>query len=110
LWSAGTGDILASVYGAVLFLITFLLVIPGSRAAIAAWGDQTRLAIVAQAPVSYVALLIMLIAWITSWLIMTFWPSSEEPARQQLTRRFLGEPGDAGQKRKRACLRLPEFF
>jgi hypothetical protein len=98
------------VYGAALFLITFLLVIPAYRAAITEWGLQTRLAIVSQAPISYVALLVMLIAWITSWLIMTFWPSSEEPARQQLMRRFLGSPGEAGQKRRRSCLRLPEFF
>ncbi|HEY1337651.1 MAG TPA: hypothetical protein VGF59_09090 [Bryobacteraceae bacterium] len=86
--------------GAVLFLMTFLLVVPNARAPFeAVWSELTR-NIAMQYPFSYFLLVVMLSSSIVSSLIMWLWPHTKESApKPQVLLRV--EAFDRGERRRR---------
>lgn len=65
--------------GATLFAVVFILIAPQSRAFLAGVLTKTGESLNAWAPISYIALALLIAAPIASVFIVRSWPAREEP-------------------------------
>jgi hypothetical protein len=79
------------MWGALIFLLFFLVIDPTTREAILSTMEQARLQIAVEAPLTYFVLVIVGGSAIVSALIMACWPRVEEkPRRVQVMHRYQG--------------------
>ena len=76
------------MWGPALFLATILLIQPQSRAVMEMFVGETQGRFRAEAPFSYAALLISLIACLIVCLILAMWPRNAKPVEYQVILRF----------------------
>jgi hypothetical protein len=76
--------------GALVLLVLFLLINRDSLGFLQSVAEETRDRFGGSDPYANVLIVIMLAAAISSAVIMIFWPSIEEPRRQQVLRRYFG--------------------
>jgi len=76
--------------GTLALLVLFLLINRDSLGIIQSFAEEIRDRFGGNDPVANVLVVIMLAAAISSTLIMMFWPSIEEPRRQQVLHRYFG--------------------
>jgi hypothetical protein len=80
------------MWGALIFLLFFLVIDPKTRDAIIAIVEQARLRLAVEAPLPYFLLVIVGGSALVSFLIMAYWPRVEEKARPvQVIRRYQGQ-------------------
>lgn len=79
------------MWGAVLFLLMFLVIDPSTREFLQSAIEQARLSLAVEAPLPYFLLILLTGSALISALIMVYWPRSEEdPVRNQVVRRYQG--------------------
>lgn len=79
------------MWGALIFLLFFLVIDPTTRGAILSALEQARLRIAIEAPVTDFVLVIVVGSALISALIMLYWPRAEEkPRRVQVMHRYRG--------------------
>ena len=76
--------------GAFVLLVLFLLINRDSLGFLQSFAEEARDRFGGGDPYANVLIVIMLAAAIASAVIMMFWPSLEEPRRQQVLRRYFG--------------------
>ena len=82
------------MWGALTFLLLFLLIDPTTRAAILAAVEDARLQLAVEAPLGYFLLVIFAGSAVVSALIMRYWPRTEEKSRRvQVMHRYQGRAG-----------------
>jgi len=80
------------MWGALIFLLFFLVIDPATRDAIIAALEQAHLRLAVEAPLPYFLLVIVGGSALVSFLIMACWPRVEEkPTRVQVLRRYQGQ-------------------
>ena len=78
------------MWGALIFLLLFLVIDPTTRDILLAGLEQARLRLAVEAPLSYFVVVILLGSAAVSALIMAFWPKTQEERVQYVTRRYFG--------------------
>lgn len=79
------------MWGAVLFLMMFLVIDPSTREFLRSAIEQARLSLAVEAPLPYFLLIVLTGSAVVSALIMVYWPRTEEdPARNQVVRQYQG--------------------
>lgn len=79
------------MWGALIFLLFFLVIDPTTREAILAAVEEARIRLAVEAPLPYFMLVIVLGSASVSALIMRLWPRVENrPKRVQILRRYQG--------------------
>jgi len=79
------------MWGALLFLVTFLAIDPASRDFLRSAIEQARLALAVEAPLPYFLLIVLTGSALVSALIMVYWPRTEEDqSRNQVVRQYQG--------------------
>ena len=80
------------MWGALIFLLFFLMIDPATRDAIIAAIEQAHLRLALEAPLPYFLLVIVGGSALVSALIMLYWPKAEEKrAPTQVMRRYQGQ-------------------
>ncbi len=80
-----------SMWGALVFLLFFLVIGPDSREAILRMAEEARLRVAVAAPLSYFLLVVLGGSALVSALIMRFWPRAEDQRPPlQVLRRYQG--------------------
>jgi hypothetical protein len=78
------------MWGAFILLVLFLLINRESLGFLQSVAEEVRDRFGGSDPLANVLVVIMLAAAIASAVIMMFWPSLEEPRRQQVLHRYFG--------------------
>jgi hypothetical protein len=79
------------MWGALIFLLLFLVIDPATRDIILAGVEQARLNLAVEAPLSYFLGIVLAGSALISALIMAFWPRSENERRvRHVVRRYQG--------------------
>src|SRR5690242_17718113 len=79
------------MWGALTFLLLFLVIDPTTRAVILAAAEDARLQLAVEAPLPYFLLVIVVGSAVVSALIMRYWPRTEEKSRRvQVMHRYQG--------------------
>ena len=79
------------MWGALIFLLFFLVIDPTTREAIISAVEQARLQLAVEAPLPYFVLVIVGGSALVSFLIMAYWPRVEEKRTPvQVMRRYQG--------------------
>ena len=80
------------MWGALIFLLFFLVIDPATRDAIISAVEQARLRLAVEAPLPYFLLVIVGGSALVSFLIMAYWPRVEEKRTPvQVMRRYQGQ-------------------
>lgn len=100
----GSDSLQIVMWGALIFMLFFLVIGPTTRAIILDFIEQTRLRFAVSAPLSYFLVVIIAGSALVSALIMTWWPKVEvETPVYRVTRHYLG-PADDDVRRAPATL------
>lgn len=78
------------MWGALTFLLLFLVIDPTTREIILAGLEQARLRMAVEAPLSYFVVIILLGSAAVSALIMALWPKSQREPVRYVHKRYLG--------------------
>ena len=79
------------MWGALTFLLFFLVIDPTTREAILSGLEDARLQLAVEAPLPYFLLVIVVGSALVSALIMKFWPKTEDKSRRiQVLHRYQG--------------------
>lgn len=81
------------MWGALTFLLMFLVIDPTTREIILAGLDRAHLQLSVAAPLSYFLFIIVFGSAAVSALIMAFWPKTQQERTQFITRRYQGPAG-----------------
>lgn len=80
------------MWGALTFLLLFLVIDPTTREAILSALEDARLQLAVEAPLPYFVLVIVVGSALISALIMKFWPKTEDKSRRiQVMHRYQGQ-------------------
>lgn len=80
------------MWGALTFLLLFLVIDPTTRAAILSGLEDARLQLAVEAPLPYFVLVIVVGSALVSALIMKFWPKTENKSRRiQVLHQYQGQ-------------------
>jgi hypothetical protein len=80
------------MWGALTFLLLFLVIDPTTREAILSALEDARLQLAVEAPLPYFVLVIVVGSAMVSALIMKFWPKTEDKSRRvQVLHRYQGQ-------------------
>ncbi len=80
------------MWGALTFLLLFLVIDPTTREAILSGLEDARLQLAVEAPLPYFLLVIVVGSALVSALIMKFWPKTEDKTRRiQVLHRYQGQ-------------------
>jgi hypothetical protein len=83
------------MWGALIFLLLFLVIDPTTRDIILAGVEQARLQLAVEAPLSYFLAIILAGSAAVSAFIMAFWPRTEDERRvHHIVRRYQGAAQD----------------
>ena len=79
------------MWGALIFLLLFLVIDPTTRDIILGGIEQARLQLAVEAPLSYFLAILLAGSALVSALIMAFWPRTEDERRvQHVVRHYQG--------------------
>ncbi len=100
------------MWGALVFLIVFVLIDGSTRDAILSALEQAQLQLAVEAPLPYFLLLVLGGSAFFSALIMALWPRAESRTRRvQVLRRYQGQPASEFVRRQRSsALGVHRFF
>jgi len=98
------------MWGALIFLLFFLVIGPSTREVILAMIEQARLQIAVEAPLSYFLLVVLGGSALVSALIMKFWPRSVEQGQpMRVVRHYQGSAAVEMARTRRGRVTLLEF-
>jgi hypothetical protein len=88
--AAHLADIVELMWGALTFLLLFLVIDPTTRGIILTGIEEARVRLAVEAPLSYFLMVILASSAAVSALIMAWWPKKTDPHPAQVTRRYQG--------------------
>ena len=80
------------MWGALIFLVAFLVIDPTARDLIVGAVEDARMQLAIEAPLPYFLLVIVIGSALVSTLIMKYWPSADNRSRRvQIVHRYQGQ-------------------